>query len=65
MLEPRDRCRRDSTLFQFTSKRLRDFIGPNHLLIHIDEQLDFAKPVAPWKGGAAQTVNGHELCTSK
>ena len=28
MLEPLDRCRRDSTLFQFTSKRLRDFIDP-------------------------------------
>ena len=47
MLEPLDRCRRDSTLFQFTSKRLRDFIDPNHLLIQIDEQLDFAKLVAP------------------
>ena len=43
MLEPLDRCRRDSTLFQFTSKRLRDFIDPNHLLIQIDEQMDFAK----------------------
>ncbi len=31
MLEPLDRCRRDSTFFQFTSKRLRDFIDPNHL----------------------------------
>ena len=47
MLEPLDRCRRDSTLFQFTSKRLRDFIDPDHLLIQIDEQLDFAKLVAP------------------
>ena len=47
MLEPLDRCRRDSTLFQFTSKRLRDFIDPNHLLIQIDEQLDFGKLVAP------------------
>ena len=47
MLESLDRCRRDSTLFQFTSKRLRDFIDPNHLLIQIDEQLDFAKPVSP------------------
>ncbi len=46
MLDPLDRCRRDSTLFQFTSKRLRDFIDPDHLLIRIDEQLDFAKPVA-------------------
>ncbi len=47
MLEPLDRCRRDSTLFQFTTKQLRDFIDPNHLLIQIDEQLDFAKLVAP------------------
>ncbi len=42
MLEPLDRYRRDSTLFLFTSKRLRDFIDPHHLLIQIDEQLDFS-----------------------
>ena len=47
MLEPLDRLRRDSTLFQFTTKQLRDFIDPNHLLIQIDEQLDFAKLVEP------------------
>ena len=47
MLEPLDRCRRDSTLFQFTGKRLRGFIDPNHLLIQIDEQLDLAKLVPP------------------
>ena len=47
MLELLDRCRRDSTLFQFTSKRLRDFIDPDHLLIQIDDQLDFAKLVVP------------------
>ena len=47
MLEPLDRCRRDSTLFRFTSKHLRDFIDPDHLLIQIDERLDFAKLVAP------------------
>ena len=47
MLEPLARCRRDSTLFQFTSRCLRDFIDPDHLLIQIDEQLDFAKLVAP------------------
>ena len=40
MIEPLDLCRRDSTPFQFTSKRLRDFIDPSHLLIQIDEQLD-------------------------
>ena len=47
MLEPLGRCRRDSTFFQFTSKRLRGFIDPNHTLIQIDEQLDFGKLVAP------------------
>ena len=47
MLEPLDRCRRDSTFFQFTSKRLRGFIDPNHPLIQIDEQLAFGKLVAP------------------
>ena len=46
MLQPRDRLRRDSTLFQFTTKQLRDFTDPNHLLIQIDGQLDFAKLVA-------------------
>ena len=38
MIEPLDRSRRDSTLFQFTTKQLRDFIDPNHLLIRIDER---------------------------
>ena len=47
MLESLDRCRRDSTLFQFTAKQLPDFIDPNHLLIQTDEPLDFAKPVGP------------------
>ena len=47
MLEPLDRCRRDSTLFQFTTKRLRDFIDPNHLLVQIDERFDFIEVVEP------------------
>ena len=47
MVEPLDRSRGDSTLFQFTTRRLRDFIDPNRLLIRIDEQLDFAQPVEP------------------
>ncbi len=47
MLEPLDRYRRDSTLFQFTTKRLRDFIDPAHLLIQIDEKVDFASLVEP------------------
>ena len=47
MLEPLDRCRRDSTIFQFTVKRLRDFIDPGHVLIQIDGPLDFSSLVAP------------------
>ena len=49
ILEPLERYRRDSTLFQFTDRSLRDFIEPEHLLIQIDEQLDFAKLVAPFE----------------
>ena len=41
------RSRLDSTLFQFTTRQLWDFIDPNHLLIRIHEQLDFAKLVEP------------------
>ena len=58
MLEPLDRCRRDSTLFQFATKQLRDFIDPDHLLIRIDEQMDFAKLTAHWKNGTVQTSAG-------
>ena len=47
LLQPSDRTSRDSTWFQFTSKRLRGFIDPNHLLIRIDEHMDFAKLVTP------------------
>ena len=47
MLESLDRHSRDSTLFQFTTKRLRDFLDPKHLLIQIDEQFDFARLVEP------------------
>jgi len=47
MLEALDRYRRDSTLFQFTTKKLRDFIDPAHLLIQIDEKVDFSKLVEP------------------
>lgn len=47
ILEPLDRLRRDSTLCQFISKHLRDFTGPNHLLIQIEEQLDSNKLVEP------------------
>ena len=46
MLKPLDRHRRDSTLFQFTTRRLRDFVDPDHPLIRIDEQFDFGKLVA-------------------
>ena len=41
MIELLDRPRKDSTLFQFTAKQPRDCIDPNHLLIRVDEQLDF------------------------
>ena len=47
MIEPLNRHSRDSTLFQFTTKRLRDFIDPNHLLIQIDQRIDFPKLVKP------------------
>ena len=50
MLKPLDRHRRDSTLFQFTTRRLRDFVDPDHLLIHIDGQFVFPKLVAPLEG---------------
>ena len=47
MIEPLVRSCRDATLFHFTTKQLRDFSDPNHLLIRIDEQLDFTNLVAP------------------
>lgn len=47
MLEALDRHKRDATLFQITTRQLRDFIDPNHLLIKIDEAFDFAEPVVP------------------
>lgn len=47
MLDPLDRHSRDSTLFQFTIRRLRVFIDPKHLLIQIDKQFDFQKLVEP------------------
>ena len=47
MLKEPDRRPRDSTLFQFTTRRVRDSIDPDHLLIQIDKQFDFAKPVVP------------------
>ena len=43
MLKPLDRCRRDSTLFQFTTRNLRDFIDPDHLLIRVDVQFDLGQ----------------------
>ena len=58
MLKPLDRHRRDSTLFQLTTRRLRDFINPDHLLIQIDGQFDFGKLVAPIEGRYCPD-NGH------
>ena len=45
MLGPLDRRSRDSTLFQFTTQTIRDFIDPNHLLIQVDEYFDLPKLV--------------------
>ena len=53
MIEPLDRSRRDSTLFQFTSKQLRDFIDLNHLLIQIDEDWTSPSWWRPWKSTTA------------
>ena len=47
MLKEPDRRPRDSTLFQFTTRRVRDSIDPDHLLIQLDKQFDCAKPVVP------------------
>ena len=59
MIEPLDHSRRDSTLFQFTTRQLRDFIDPNHLLIRVDEQLDFAKLWwSHWKTATVPTSEG-------
>lgn len=64
MLESLDRCRRDSTLFQFTSRPLRDFTDPNHLLIQIDEQLDFARLAAPLEERLRSAVAVQHECPS-
>ena len=50
MLELLDRYRRDSTLFQFTTKSLRDFINPSHILLKIDAEFDFARLAKPLEG---------------
>ena len=42
-----ERPRRDSIPFQFISQRLRDFVGPNHLLIHTHDQPNLAKLMGP------------------
>ena len=42
-----DRTRRDTTLFQFSAKPLRDFIDPNHVLLKIDETFDLEEFVKP------------------
>ena len=56
MLKPLDRCCRNFTLFQFTTRRLKDFIDPDHLLIRIDEQFDFARLVAPLEDRTVRTT---------
>ena len=41
MLKPIDRDRRNGPLYPGSSKTLRDFIDPNHLLIQVDANFDF------------------------
>ena len=60
MLDPLDCYSRDSTLFHLTTKHLRDFIDPNHLLIQIDERIDFQKFVEPLQ--AYHCRNTSRLC---
>jgi transposase len=55
MLEPLNRHERDSKLFQFTTKQMRDFIAPDHLLIRIDEKFDFATLVEPLEAYYSET----------
>ena len=47
MLGPLNRYSRDSTLCQFTTKRLRNLIDPKQLSIQIDGQFDYQKFVEP------------------
>jgi len=42
MILPLDKTRRDSMLFQFTYKPLRDYVASNHILLKIDELFDFS-----------------------
>ncbi len=55
MLEPLDRCRKESTLFQFTSKRLREFINPNHLLIRSTSSWTLVSQWLPRRRGTVRT----------
>ena len=45
MLRPLDRTRRDCPLYPGSSRTLRDFIDPKHLLLKIDASFDFASLV--------------------
>ena len=45
MLRPVDRSHRDCPLYPGSSKTLRDFIDPKHLLLRIDASFDFASLV--------------------
>jgi transposase len=42
MLRPIDRTRRDGPLYPGSSRTLRDFIDPQHLLVRIDATFDFS-----------------------
>ena len=56
MLDTFDRHSRDSTLFQFTTKRLRDFIDPNICLFRLMSALTSRSSLNPWKTVTAETT---------
>ena len=47
MLEPRNSCRGDLVPFRFAAGQQRDSVDPNCLSVRTDDQMDFAKLVAP------------------
>ena len=58
MIEPLDRSRRDSALFQFSTKQLRDFIDSSHLLIPSTSIWTSPNWLNSWKSAIAPTSVG-------
>jgi len=61
MLEHPDHCSRGSTLFQFTTRQLRDFIDPNHLLIQIHPPNYSAPRPLPWPKSKSPPFNPDDI----